>query len=58
MRWLVFHSKLGEGDGVIIGGSRVGQIEGNLLDVRKGRLEEGVVGMVEEVWGRVRGEAP
>ena len=57
MRWLLFHSKLGEGDGVIIGGSRVEQIERNLSDVRKGRLPEGVVGMVEEVWGMVRGEA-
>lgn len=58
MRWLMFHSGLGEGGGVIIGGSRVEQIEGNLLDVRKGGLSEEVVGMVEEVWGMVRGQAP
>lgn len=57
MRWLMFHSRLGEGGGVIIGGSRVEQIEGNLLDVRKGGLSEEVLGMVEEVWGMVRGEA-
>lgn len=58
VRWLVYHSELGVGDGVIVGGSRVEQIEGNLGDVRKGALEEGVVGMVERVWGMVRGEAP
>lgn len=58
MRWLVYHSQLGEGDGVIIGGSRVEQIERNLLKVRKGGLPEEVVGMAESVWEMVRGEAP
>lgn len=58
MRWLMYHSKLGEGDGVIVGGSRIEQIEGNLVEVRKGKLEEGVVGMVEKVLEMVKGEAP
>lgn len=58
MSWLMFHSKLGEGDGVIIGGSRVEQIERNLADVGKGRLSEDVVEMVERAWGMVREEAP
>ena len=58
MRWLMFHSALGEGDGVIVGGSKVEQTERNLVDVRKGRLPQGVVEMVEGVWGMVRGEAP
>lgn len=58
MRWLMFHSGLGAGDGVLVGGSRVEQIGGNLADVGKGGLPEEVVGMVERVWGVVRGEAP
>lgn len=56
LRWLVWHSGLGEGDGVVLGGSRVSQIERNLGVVGMGRLEGGLVGMVEGVWGEVRGE--
>lgn len=44
MRWLMFHSALGEGDGVIVGGSKVEQIEGNLGDVEKGEVTAGGVG--------------
>ena len=58
MRWLVYHSQLGEGDGVIIGGSRVEQIERNLLDLRTGGLPEEVVRMVESVWETVKEGAP
>lgn len=58
MRWLMYHSALGEGDGIIIGGSKLEQIEGNLRDVKKGVLPESVIKVVEEVWEMVRDEAP
>lgn len=58
MRWLMFHSKLRGEDGIIIGGSKLEQIEGNLEDKMKGRLSEEVAGTVERVWGMVSGEAP
>lgn len=58
MRWLVYHSALSGGDGVIIGGSKLEQIEGNLRDVGKGPLPESMVKVVEEAWESVKDEAP
>lgn len=56
LRWLVCHSKLREGDGVILGGSRTAQIERNKGVVGKGKLDEGLVECVEGVWVGVRRE--
>lgn len=47
LRWLVFHSALREGDAIIAGASRVEQLERNLAQIRKGPLDEGVVGELE-----------
>ena len=58
MRWLVYHSALSRGDGVIVGGSKLEQIEGNLRDVGKGPLPESIVKVVEEAWELVKDEAP
>ncbi len=55
---LMFHSDLKEGDGIIIGGSRLEQIGANVDDVSKGRLPEEVLRVVDEIWEMVRGEAP
>lgn len=54
LRWCVHHSKLKvspEGnDGVIIGVSSFGQLEGNLRDLEKGPLPEEVVQCLDEAW--------
>lgn len=51
LRWLIFHSKLGEGDAVILGATKVGQLESNVRDARKGplgnRLKLAVEGMLK-----------
>lgn len=58
MRWLMYHSALGKGDGIIIGGSRLEQIEGSLRDVDKGALPECILKVVDEVWEMVKDDAP
>lgn len=51
LRWLIWHSKLGEGDAVILGASKQGQLESNVKDARKGplgdRVREAVEGMLK-----------
>lgn len=51
LRWLIFHSKLGEGDAVILGAKKVSQLESNVRDARKGplgdRLRLDVEGMLK-----------
>lgn len=44
-RWLYYHSALrgGSGDGVIIGGSKLAQVESNLAAAQQGPLPESVV---------------
>ena len=58
MRWLVHHSALGGGDGVIIGGSRFEQIGGNVKDVKKGPLPKELVEEIDEMWEMIKDEAP
>ncbi|KAG8630366.1 hypothetical protein KVT40_001985 [Elsinoe batatas] len=59
LRWVVHHSQLcvlpgshpsGGQDGIIIGVSNIGQLEGNLKDVEKGPLPEEVVKALDEAW--------
>lgn len=47
MRWLVWHSKLGKGDAVILGASKEVQLESNVKDARKGPLGDRVKAAVE-----------
>ncbi|RDW70699.1 aldo/keto reductase family protein [Aspergillus mulundensis] len=62
-RWLRHHSALrfavdGNGnDGVVIGVSSLAQLEGNLRDLEKGPLPEGVVEAFEEAWALTKGTA-
>ena len=58
LRWLVYHSALGEGDGVILGGSKLEHIGGNVADIAKGPLEKVVVEALDEMWLSVNDEAP
>jgi aflatoxin B1 aldehyde reductase len=54
LRWVVFHSALGEGDAVIIGASREEQVVSSMEIVKKGPLDQEVVEVVEQVWEDVR----
>jgi len=56
LRWLMYHSALREGDGIIIGATSVDQLKGNLEMVRKGPLDREIIQAVEELWESVRGE--
>ena len=57
LRWCVHHSKLqmkdGGRDGVIVGVSSLGQLEGNLRDLEKGPLPEEVVKSLDGIWQNV-----
>ncbi|KAF2726070.1 putative aldo/keto reductase [Polychaeton citri CBS 116435] len=42
LRWLTYHSILGEGDGIILGASKISQVERNARQIRDGPLPEDV----------------
>lgn len=54
LRWLVYHSILSDEDGIILGASKVHQIERNAAQIKKGPLEEGVVRELERLWEGVK----
>lgn len=64
LRWAVHHSKLnvlpskGGNDGIIIGISSLGQLDGNLDALEKGPLPEDVVAALDEAWMITKAEAP
>ena len=49
LRWLVYHSKLRKEDAVILGASKISQIESNIKDIRQGPLSEQLLKAVEEL---------
>lgn len=49
LRWLVWHSKLGEGDAVILGAKKEAQLESNVKDARKGPLGDKLRSAVEGI---------
>ncbi len=55
VRWIAHHSALGDGDGIVLGASRVEQVRETVGMVGRGRLEGEVLGAVEGLWGRVGG---
>lgn len=62
LRWLVHHSALrtaakGGNDGVIIGISKIEQLDQNIQDMRKGPLPEEVVEALEKAWLIAKGTA-
>jgi len=50
LRWIFYHSALGERDGVILGASRISQVQFNLESIQRGPLEPELVKMFNEVW--------
>jgi aryl-alcohol dehydrogenase-like predicted oxidoreductase len=50
LRWVCYHSALGEEDGLILGELRLEQVKQNAEAVKKGPLPTGVVTEMEEEW--------
>jgi aflatoxin B1 aldehyde reductase len=56
LRWIMHHSVLGEGDGIILGASRVDQLKGNVEMCGKGPLDGELLELVNELWDAVKEE--
>ena len=54
LRWVVHHSILGEEDAVILGASRVEQIEKNAAQIEKGPLDDALVRELDALWDGVK----
>jgi aflatoxin B1 aldehyde reductase len=64
-RWVAHHSAIagegfvqGEENGVIIGASRIEQIEQTAEGIKKGKLSDEAVKGIEEIWQSVKDDAP
>jgi len=59
-RWVAYHSaiKASDGDGVIIGASKVTQLEETLTAIEAGPLDAESVKKIDAVWESVKAEAP
>ena len=55
---MAYHSALTEEDGIILGASKVEQLEETVKGLEKGPLPEGVVERIEGVWKYVEEDAP
>ncbi|KAJ5714814.1 uncharacterized protein N7483_011995 [Penicillium malachiteum] len=50
LRWIFYHSALGDGDGVILGASKTSQAVQNFQDISKGPLPADVVEKIDMIW--------
>ena len=50
LRWIFYHSSLGDHDGVVLGASKVSQVTQNLQDISKGPLPAGIVEKIDVIW--------
>jgi len=55
LRWLAYHSALGNEDAMILGASKLEQISQNVESIRKGPLPKDLVDAIEGVWQVVEG---
>jgi aflatoxin B1 aldehyde reductase len=58
LRWLAYHSPLGAGDGIILGASKIEQIDHSVGEIAKGRLPDDIVDEFEKLWTSVKDGAP
>lgn len=60
LRWLAHHSLLDpeQGDGIVIGASKMSQLEQNLSAVQQGRLPQAVVSALDAAWERTKADSP
>lgn len=49
LRWLAYHSKLGEEDAIILGATKTSQLEANVRDIEQGPLSDELLEAVEKV---------
>lgn len=56
LRWVVYHSILKEDDAVILGASRIEQVERNVAQIQKGPLEQPVAERLNALWDPVENE--
>lgn len=55
LRWLCWHSRLGGGDGVVLGAAAsTGQLSENMRGVERGPLPEALVVGIERIWETVQ----
>lgn len=55
LRWLAYHSALGDEDAIILGASKLEQISQNVESINKGPLPKNLVDAIEGVWEVVEG---
>jgi aflatoxin B1 aldehyde reductase len=58
LRWLAYHSELGEEDGIILGASTYEELEEKVREIAKGPLPEEMVGLMEDARKRQRDGMP
>lgn len=54
IRWVAHHSALNEEDGVVLGASRIVQIQESVDFVRKGKLPDNVLRLTDKLWEAVQ----
>lgn len=59
-RWLVHHSNMsaGLGDGILLGASRIEQMEQNMAAATKGKLPQSILDAMDEAWDIARPDSP
>ncbi len=55
LRWICFHSALERDDGVILGASKLSQLQQNLEAISKGPLPDSVVTAMDDIWRALSG---
>ena len=59
-RWLCNHSKLdaGEGDGILLGASKITQMEQNMEAAKKGELPQSILDAMDDAWDMAKPDSP
>ncbi|KAJ3051122.1 hypothetical protein HK097_007907 [Rhizophlyctis rosea] len=57
-RFVAYHSALGKDDGIILGATKLEQLEETVEGLRRGPLPEGAVERIDRVWKLVEKDAP
>jgi aflatoxin B1 aldehyde reductase len=58
LRWVVHDSPLRKGDGVILGARNEEQLSANVGAIGNGKLPEGIVKELDNIWESVKDVAP
>ena len=55
IRWMMYHSALGDGDGIVLGAFKAGQLRQTVAMANKGPLPEELLRVAESLWTAVNG---